>query len=74
MIYVTGLQRIVASWQDRLEHIAYPKDYTDALSECIYELNNFINKSIEEELDYQEMADQLAAEFFSSTEEAEDVA
>ena len=33
-----------------------------------------INKSIEEELDYQEMADQLAAEFFSSTEEAEDVA
>ena len=54
MVYVSDLQGLVSVWQDRLDNYSYPSAYRDAVSECIYELNNLINKSIEEEIKAEE--------------------
>ena len=54
MIYISDLQELVSVWQDRLDNYFYPLAYRDAVSECIYELNNLINKSIEEEIESED--------------------
>ena len=46
MIYISDLQRLTKSWQERIDTTAYPSSYKDGVMECIYELNQFIERSI----------------------------
>ena len=75
MICVSDLQQLISSWQERMSKQAHPFEYKSALSECIYDLNQLINHSIEEELDYKEMLDSWEADnYLSSIEAHEEVA
>lgn len=66
MIYISDLQQLSNSWTERLGNSAQPLPYRDALSECIYELNNLISKSIKEEFDYHDFLEMQADEYLSS--------
>lgn len=70
MITVSDIQQLIASWEERLDTSFQPSSYKDALSECIYELNQLITSSIDEELSYQEYLDSWAADDYLSTMEA----
>ena len=67
MICVSDLQQLISSWQERMSKQAHPFEYKNALSECIYDLNQLINHSIEEELDYKEMLDSWEADNYLSS-------
>ena len=47
MVYISDLQPLINSWQERLHNQYQPTPYKDALSECIYDLNQCINNSID---------------------------
>ena len=70
MICVSDLQQLISSWQERMGKQTHPLEYKNALSECIYDLNQLINHSIEEELDYKEMLDSWEADNYLSSIEA----
>lgn len=70
MITVSDMQQLLASWTERLNTSFQPSPYKDALSECIYELNQLITHSIDEELSYQEYLDSWTADDYLSTMEA----
>ena len=55
MICVADLQKLTDSWQKRMGNPAYPSAYIDALSECIYDVQQLIASSIEDELSYQDV-------------------
>lgn len=68
MICVSDVQQLIQGWTERLGNPAQPAPYRDALSECVYDLNNLINRSIQEELSYQDYLEQQADEYFSNLE------
>ena len=70
MIYISDLQQLADEWTERLNNPAQSFEYKNALSECIYDLNQLINHSIEEELDYKEMLDSWEADNYLSSIEA----
>lgn len=70
MITVSDIQQLIASWAKRLDTSFQPSPYKDALSEYIYELNQLVTNSIDEELSYQEYLDSWAADDYLSTMEA----
>ena len=74
MIYVADLQKLMSSWQERMESPVQPSAYKDALSECIYDLNNLILRAIEDELTYQDFLDMEADSYLSSMEAHEKAA
>ena len=71
MVTVTDLQKLIVNWQERLENPLQTPSYKDAVGECIFELNNVISHSIEEELSYQEFLDKEADAHFSNLEPEE---
>lgn len=74
MVYINDLQQLVSVWLDRLDNPAQSSDYRDALSECIYDLNNLIESMINEEFSAKEVFDSMAADDYLSTIEAHEVA
>ena len=46
MIYISDLQQLVASWLERMGNSSQPLPYRDAIGECLYDLNNLIDKSL----------------------------
>lgn len=74
MIYITDLQFLVSSWLDRLGDPSQPLAYKDALNECIYDLNNLIDRSLTEELDYKDMLESWQADNYLSSLEAHESA
>ena len=75
MIYASDLQKVVSLWLERMGNQSQPFEYRNALNECIDDLNQVIEKSIEEELDYKEALESWEAdEFLSSIEAHEAVA
>ena len=70
MIYISDLQQLVASWLERMGNSSQPLPYRDAIGECLYDLNNLIDKSLIEEADYQEMLEEWDADNFLSSSEA----
>jgi len=68
MINVSDLQQVITGWQERVNSPTQPFAYKNGIGECIYDLNSLINKSIEEELSYQ---DALAVEHFANLEPEE---
>jgi hypothetical protein len=63
MITVSDIQQLLASWTERLDTSFQPSSYKDALSECIYELNQLINKTL-----LDEMTEEDAREYMLSQE------
>lgn len=68
MITISDLQKLTEEWACRLASPSQPRDYKDALYECIYDLNNVINHSIEEELSYKDFLEQEADNYLASAE------
>lgn len=74
MISVFDLQQIITKWQERADSPTQPFAYKTGISECIFEVNQLIDQSIEEELTYQDFLDQEADRYLSSVEAHEAVA
>ena len=70
MIYISDIQQLADKWTERMNNPTQSFDYKNAISECIYDLNQLINHSIEEELDYKEMLDSWEADNYLSSIEA----
>ena len=70
MIYISDIQQLANTWTERMNNPTQSFDYKNAISECIYDLNQLINHSIEEELDYKEMLDSWEADNYLSSIEA----
>ena len=54
MIYPSDLQHLCASWSERVANHSYPPDYRDAISECLYDVSNLVDKAITDELTEQD--------------------
>lgn len=63
MIYTNDLQKLSDSWKERLSNNTQPPSYKDALSECIYELDNLICRSIEEEFSYKDFLEEADSHY-----------
>jgi len=50
MIYISDLQQLANKWTERMNNPAQSFDYRNAISECIYELNQLINKTLLDEM------------------------
>ena len=68
MLYLSDLQALIKSWTERLDSPAQPLFYKDALSECIYELNQVINKALLDEMTYEDYLSQEADSYLASIE------
>jgi hypothetical protein len=66
MIYVSDIQQLADRWTERMNNPAQSFEYRTALSECIYDLNQLINKTL-----LDEMTEEDAAEYFSNIEPEE---
>lgn len=74
MVYICDLQQLIREWLERM-NTAQPPSYKDALRDCIYDLNQLVDRAIEEEFDYKEMVEsQIADSYLSSMEAHEAVA
>ena len=63
MIYINDIQQLADKWTERMDNPAQPFDYKNALSECIYELNQLVNKTL-----LDEMTEEDAREYILSQE------
>ena len=72
MIYINDIQQLSDKWTERMNNPAQSFDYRNALSECIYDLNQLINKTLldqmTEEDAVQYMLEQEADSYLSSEE------
>jgi len=72
MIYISDLQQLANKWTERMNNPAQSFDYRNALSECIYELNQLINKTLLDEMTEEDarqyMLEQKADSYLSSEE------
>ena len=72
MISISDVQQLADKWTERMNNPSQSFDYKTALSECIYELNQLINKTLLDELTEEEARDYLlsqeADEYLSSEE------
>lgn len=50
MIYINDIQQLANKWTERMNNPTQSFDYKIALSECIYELNQLINKTLLDEM------------------------
>ena len=72
MIYISDIQQLADKWTERMNNPAQSFDYRNALSECIYELNQLINKTLLDEMTEEDarqyMLEQKADSYLSSEE------
>lgn len=62
MICVSDLQQLISSWQKRMGKQAHPFEYKNALSECIYDLNQLINKTLLDEMTEEDARDYILSQ------------
>ena len=74
MIYISDLQQLINSWQQRMTSGEHPIPYRDALNDCIYELNQVITSSLDEELSYREYLESWKADDYLASLEAHEPA
>ena len=73
MIYISDVQQLADKWTERMNNPTQSFDYRNALSECIYELNQLINKALLDEMTEEDARDyilQQEADSYLSSEEA----
>lgn len=72
MIYINDVQQLADKWTERMNNPYQSLEYKDALSECIYELNQLINKTLLDELTEEDarqyLLEQEADSYLSSEE------
>jgi hypothetical protein len=72
MIYISDIQQLADKWTERMNNPTQSFDYKNALSECIYELNQLINKTLLDELTEEDarqyLLEQEADSYLSSEE------
>ena len=72
MVYVTDLQQLINSWQERVDSSVHSSSYKDGVMDCIYGLNQLISKSLIDELteeDAKQYLLQQEADNYLSSEE-----
>lgn len=72
MIYISDIQQLADKWTERMNNPAQSFDYRNALSECIYELNQLINKTLLDEMTEEDARDYILsqeADSYLSSEE-----
>ena len=62
MIYITDLQQLINNWQGRVDSAVYPSSYKDGVMDCIYELNQFINKTLLDEMTEEDARDYILSQ------------
>lgn len=75
MIYISDIQQLADKWADRMNNPTQSFDYKNALSECIYELNQLIGKTLCEAMTEQDAIDSILsqeADNYLSSMEAHD--
>lgn len=72
MIYISDIQQLADKWTERMNNPTQSFDYKNAISECIYELNQLINKTLLDELTEEDarqyLLEQEADSYLSSEE------
>ena len=72
MIYISDVQQLADKWTERINNPTQSFDYKNAISECIYELNQLINKTLLDEMTEEDarqyMLEQEADSYLSSEE------
>ena len=71
MIYISDIQQLANKWTERMNNPAQSFEYKNALSECIYELNQLISKTLLDEMTEEDAEQDLlqqAADYFSNLE------
>ena len=72
MIYISDVQQLADKWTERMNNPSQSFDYRNALSECIYDLNQLINKTLLDEMTEEDareyMLSQEADDYLSSEE------
>ena len=71
MISQRDIESLVSQWDARLHNESYEASYKDALGECIYELNQLLEKSILEEADSMDFLEREFLEHLPSEEAAQ---
>lgn len=74
MITVSDIQQLINKWQERVDNPSQPFAYKNGIGECIYDLNQLILHSIQEELSYEDFLSMEADSYLSSLESHEKVA
>ena len=74
MIYVSDLQQLTNLWQERMHNASQSFDYKEGINECLYDLNQLINHSIDEDMTYEDFLEQEADKYLSNTDSNEAVA
>lgn len=68
MIYVSDLQQLTNLWQERMHNASQPFDYKEGINECLYDLNQLINRSIDEDMTYEDFLEQEADKYLSNAD------
>ena len=72
MIYTSDLQQLINNWQERVDTTAHSQLYKDGVMDCIYELNQLINKTLLDEMTEEDarqyLLEQEADSYLSSEE------
>lgn len=68
MLYNVDITNLISQWQTRANAFGDSTDYALAIHECMFDLNNLLTKSIDEELSYQDFLQMEADSYLSSIE------
>ena len=62
MIYISDIQQLADKWTERMNNPAQSFDYRTALSECIYDLNQLINKTLLDQMTEEDARDYILSQ------------
>ena len=75
MIYVSDLNSLINKWHKKGFQQYKTLEYQEAIAECISDIEELITKTINEEIDYRQAMEEVAADdYLSSMEAHEDAA
>ena len=62
MIYISDIQQLADKWTERMNNPAQSFNYKIALSECIYDLNQLINKTLLDQMTEEDARDYILSQ------------
>ena len=62
MIYISDIQQLADKWTERMNNPAQSFDYRNALSECVYDLNQLINKTLLDQMTEEDARDYILSQ------------
>ena len=62
MIYISDIRQLTDKWTERMNNPAQSFDYRNALSECVYELNQLINKTLLDQMTEEDARDYILSQ------------